>query len=56
MEAAVRRYLKQIAAKGGKAGTGKAKLRGGKAYYRRMALASAAAKRAKRAKQRRAAR
>jgi hypothetical protein len=33
----VREYLRSIGARGGKAGTGAAKRRGGSAYYRKLA-------------------
>ena len=51
MDKAVRQYLRQIAQRGGQAGTGESKIRGGADYYRRMGLKSAAAKRAKKAHQ-----
>jgi len=50
MDKAVRQYLRQIAQRGGQAGTGESKIRGGADYYRRMGLKSAAAKRAKKAR------
>jgi len=49
---AVRRYLKEIAAKGGKAGTGKAKVRGNRAYYERISAMAARARKANAAKRR----
>lgn len=49
MDKAIRQYLRKIAQQGGRAGTGKSKIRGGADYYRRMGLKSAMAKRAKRA-------
>ncbi|MCG3148165.1 MAG: hypothetical protein PCFJNLEI_01608 [Verrucomicrobiae bacterium] len=52
MEEAVKRYLKQIARKGGKAGTGKAKLRGGKDYYMRISALAAKARKVNAAKRR----
>ncbi|HUJ08560.1 MAG TPA: hypothetical protein VL171_00900 [Verrucomicrobiae bacterium] len=48
---AVRRFLKEIATKGGKAGTGKAKVRGNKAYYKRLSARAAKARKAKAARQ-----
>lgn len=52
MNAAVRRYLKDIAAKGGKAGTGKVKVRGGASYYKRISAMAAKARKAKAAQRR----
>ena len=49
---AVRRYLKEIATKGGKAGTGKAKVRGDKTYYERISAMAAKARKANAAKRR----
>jgi hypothetical protein len=46
MNEAIRQYLAEIGGKGGKA-TGKSKLRGGKDYYRQMAVKSAAVRRRK---------
>ena len=50
MEKAIREYMAALGRKGGKA-TGKVKVRGGKEYYRRIALKGNAAKRAKKAQQ-----
>jgi hypothetical protein len=36
MKPEVRQFLREIGAKGGKAATGKAKVRGDSAYYRRL--------------------
>lgn len=52
INAAVRKYLKEIAAKGGKAGRGDAKLRGGKAYYKRISAMAVKARKANAAKRR----
>jgi hypothetical protein len=47
---AVRRYLKEIATKGGKSGTGKAKVRGNRAYYERISAMAVKARKANAAK------
>jgi len=41
MKKDIREYLKKIAAKGGKAGTGKSKVRGDASYYSRIGKISA---------------
>jgi hypothetical protein len=43
-------YFVERASKAGKAGTGKAKVRGDKAYYQRISKQAVAARKAKRAK------
>ena len=43
---AVRKYLKEIATKGGRGGTGEAKVRGDKAYYKRISAMAVKAKKA----------
>jgi hypothetical protein len=55
MNEVVRRFLKDIGTKGGKAGTGKAKVRGDRAYYERISAMAAKARKAN-AAQRRASR
>jgi hypothetical protein len=40
----IKRYLASIGAKGGKSGTGKSKLRGGPAYYKRISKLAAKAR------------
>jgi hypothetical protein len=47
-EQEIKRYLASIGSKGGKAGKGRSKLRGGSAYYRRISKLAAEARRAKR--------
>ena len=47
-EAEIRQYLAKIASKGGKAGTGQSKIRGGTAYYRRISRLAAKARKTKR--------
>jgi len=46
---AIKRYLASIGSKGGKSGTGKSKLRGGTAYYKRISQLAAKARKARRA-------
>jgi hypothetical protein len=43
-EQEIKRYLASIGAKGGKSGTGKSKLRGGPAYYKRISKLAAKAR------------
>jgi hypothetical protein len=47
-EEEIRRYLASIGSKGGKAGTGGSKLRGGKEYYRRISKLAAKARQTRR--------
>lgn len=47
-EAEIKRYLANIGGKGGKAGTGKSKLRGGTDYYKRISKLAAKARKARR--------
>lgn len=47
-EEEIRRYLASIGSKGGKAGTGKSKLRGGADYYKRISRLAARARQARR--------
>jgi hypothetical protein len=47
-EQEIKRYLASIGSKGGKAGKGRSKLRGGSAYYKRISKLAADARRAKR--------
>jgi hypothetical protein len=47
-KAEIRRYLASIGSKGGKAGTGASKLRGGKEYYMRISKLAAKARKARR--------
>jgi hypothetical protein len=49
---AVKEYLKEIASKGGKAGKGEAKVRGDRAYYRRISAMAARARKANAARRR----
>jgi hypothetical protein len=51
-EEEIKRYLASIGSKGGKSGTGKSKLRGGEAYYKRISMLAAKARKAKAAKRR----
>jgi len=44
----VKRYLASIGAKGGKAGSGKSKVRGGSDYYKRISKLAAKARKARR--------
>jgi len=46
-DADVKRYLASIGKKGGKAGTGKSKLRGGSAYYKRISKLAAKVRKAR---------
>jgi hypothetical protein len=46
-ETEIRKYLASIGSKGGKAGTGKSKLRGGEAYYKRISKLAAKARKAR---------
>jgi len=46
-EEEIKRYLASIGSKGGKAGTGKSKLRGGRAYYKRISQLAAKARKAR---------
>jgi hypothetical protein len=46
-EEEIKRYLASIGSKGGKAGTGASKLRGGTAYYKRISKLAAKARKAK---------
>ena len=48
-EEEIKRYLAGIGSKGGKSGTGKSKLRGGPAYYKRISRLAAKARKARRA-------
>jgi hypothetical protein len=43
-EQEIKRYLASIGSKGGRAGTGKSKLRGGSAYYKRISGLAAKAR------------
>jgi hypothetical protein len=43
-EQEIKRYLASIGSKGGKAGIGKSKLRGGPAYYKRISKLAAEAR------------
>jgi hypothetical protein len=43
----IKKYLASIGSKGGKSGTGKSKLRGGKSYYKRISTLAAQARKAK---------
>jgi hypothetical protein len=43
-EEEIKRYLASIGSKGGKAGTGSSKIRGGKEYYRRISKLAAEAR------------
>jgi hypothetical protein len=43
----IKRYLASIGSKGGKSGTGKSKLRGGSAYYKRISKLAAQARKAR---------
>jgi hypothetical protein len=52
MENAIKAYLAKIGAKGGRA-KGKSKLRGSKAYYKRISALGVKARKAKSAKERR---
>lgn len=52
MNEAVRRYLKDIGRMGGRAGTGKAKVRGDRAYYERISAMAAKARKANAAQRR----
>jgi hypothetical protein len=45
-EAEIKRYLASIGGKGGKAGTGTSKIRGGTAYYKRISKLAAKARKA----------
>jgi hypothetical protein len=47
-EAEIRRYLATIGKKGGEAGKGESKLRGGTSYYKRISALAAKARKAKR--------
>jgi hypothetical protein len=47
----IKRYLASIGGKGGKAGTGKNKLRGDAAYYKRISKLAAKARKARQSKQ-----
>jgi hypothetical protein len=47
MKKDIREFLKKIAAKGGKAGTGKSKIRGDASYYSRIGKISARKKKGK---------
>ena len=47
-EAEIKRYLASIGSKGGKAGRGKSKLRGGKDYYKRISQLAAKARKVRR--------
>ncbi len=46
-EEEIKRYLASIGGKGGKAGTGKSKLRGGTDYYKRISKLAAKARKAR---------
>lgn len=46
-EEEIKRYLASIGKKGGEAGTGKSKLRGGTSYYKRISALAAKARKAK---------
>ena len=46
-EAEIKRYLASIGGKGGKAGTGKSKIRGGADYYKRISKLAAKARKAR---------
>ena len=46
-EEEIKRYLASIGAKGGKAGSGKSKVRGGKDYYKRISKLAAKARKAR---------
>ena len=46
-EEEIKRYLASIGGKGGKAGTGKSKLRGGADYYKRISKLAAKARKAR---------
>jgi hypothetical protein len=48
-EKEIKEYLASIGSKGGKAGTGESKLRGGTAYYKRISQLAAKARKARRA-------
>jgi hypothetical protein len=54
MKEAVRKYLSDIARRGGKAGTGKAKLRGNSAYYKTLSALGAKARKRNASKRRKA--
>ena len=47
-EEEIKRYLAAIGRKGGTAGTGRSKLRGGTAYYKRISRLAAKARKARR--------
>ena len=47
-KAEIKRYLASIGSKGGKAGIGESKLRGGKEYYKRISKLAAKARKARR--------
>ena len=49
-EEEIKRYLASIGSKGGKAGTGKSKMRGGTDYYRRISRMAVKAREARRKK------
>jgi hypothetical protein len=49
-EAEIKRYLASIGGKGGRAGTGTSKLRGGKDYYRRISKLAAKARKVNKSK------
>jgi hypothetical protein len=55
LTAEIKRYLASIGGKGGRAGTGASKLRGGKDYYRRISKLAAKAREAKKSKRKGAA-
>lgn len=46
-EAEIKRYLASIGSKGGKAGTGEKKMRGGTTYYKRISKLAAIARQRK---------
>jgi len=48
-EEEIKKYLASIGSKGGKAGTGESKLRGGTEYYKRISQLAAKARKARRA-------
>jgi hypothetical protein len=50
-EEEIKRYLASIGSKGGKSGKGKSKLRGTTAYYKRISMLAAKARKAKAAMQ-----
>jgi len=49
-ESEIKRYLAGIGSKGGKAGTGQKKIRGGSDYYKRIAKLAADARKANKTK------